>query len=732
MEDWLHDGCKTGAKLKKGRPMKVVSKKGNAKVSKKLREERNRKLYPLRRRSNKSKDEALSCHVMLSRLEGNDFEPDSELHEKEPNAISKRRRRKKRNKLNQKLVNTNESVQIPSKTKYEASTNTVLAQEPRKRRLASLNAEAVNSLLLEKTDVPLSSKLPKKQHHETTPVFNETDDAKICSLSQTAAQAHKTEKCQNHKKARKRKSEEKDSNDLNLYTPTPKRLAGLNAAALMKLTSSTTGSKQRVKTDSKSIGSAGKQTACCKSHVQQPKKQGLKKALPQGGGAARKIKGNESKLKWDGPADCHCLAKSGYHSHGMMGYPIKVVKEEQVETELGACYCCPPEGSVEYCHRLALYLSQKACSETDKHPVTSVKHECLVAASSLAHPALTLSAHPCLCADPCYSSYYVHFANHGPRSVCLSSQPLPCAHSSMCPSRVPASKLLPTSVSHASGISHPAFCSSVRSSCCSEGCRVGGYTFSTMQPVTSRACSYATGCTNCNHQIKTEGYSSPQVDQSSSLLVPPALPLSRCPLPRLSRSSTVLPRLLNTLADNRQTEVKLRGPKECPQKTKPPNGSIGAGPTKLSQKQPVPSPVSAKHQKKLHRHRTTNGWRPFGEPVEKEVFIAGEDMTALRQCYEGVMRDGEVIRIRDTVLLRSGPRKKSLPYVAKISALWDDPKTGELMMSLFWYYRPEHTQGGRDPSMHCENEIFASRHQDENSVACIEDRCYVLPLAQYC
>lgn len=28
--------------------------------------------------------------------------------------------------------------------------------------------------------------------------------------------------------------------------------------------------------------------------------------------------------------------------------------------------------------------------------------------------------------------------------------------------------------------------------------------------------------------------------------------------------------------------------------------------------------------------------------------------------------------------------------------------SGELMMSLFWYYRPEHTQGGRDPSMHCE------------------------------
>lgn len=110
----------------------------------------------------------------------------------------------------------------------------------------------------------------------------------------------------------------------------------------------------------------------------------------------------------------------------------------------------------------------------------------------------------------------------------------------------------------------------------------------------------------------------------------------------------------------------------------------------------------------------------------------GEEAMVSRRCYEGVQRDGELIRVRDTVLLKSGPRKKTLPYVAKISALWEEPETGELMMSLFWYYRPEHTQGGRNPSVHCENEIFASRHQDVNSVACIEDKCYVLTLAQYC
>lgn len=56
----------------------------------------------------------------------------------------------------------------------------------------------------------------------------------------------------------------------------------------------------------------------------------------------------------------------------------------------------------------------------------------------------------------------------------------------------------------------------------------------------------------------------------------------------------------------------------------------------------------------------------------------GDDETVLRQCYEGVERDGEVIRVRDTVLLRSGPRKKSLPYVAKISCLWMEPRSGDI------------------------------------------------------
>lgn len=53
------------------------------------------------------------------------------------------------------------------------------------------------------------------------------------------------------------------------------------------------------------------------------------------------------------------------------------------------------------------------------------------------------------------------------------------------------------------------------------------------------------------------------------------------------------------------------------------------------------------------------------------------------------------------------------------------------MVSLLWYYRPEHTDHGRRPG-DMEDEIFASKHKDINSVACIEDKCYVLTFNEYC
>ncbi|XP_063828731.1 bromo adjacent homology domain-containing 1 protein-like [Ostrinia nubilalis] len=54
-----------------------------------------------------------------------------------------------------------------------------------------------------------------------------------------------------------------------------------------------------------------------------------------------------------------------------------------------------------------------------------------------------------------------------------------------------------------------------------------------------------------------------------------------------------------------------------------------------------------------------------------------------------------------------------------------------MMVSLVWYYRPEHTEHGRQ-AVDAPDEVFASRHRDANSVACIEDKCYVLTFNEYC
>ena len=58
-------------------------------------------------------------------------------------------------------------------------------------------------------------------------------------------------------------------------------------------------------------------------------------------------------------------------------------------------------------------------------------------------------------------------------------------------------------------------------------------------------------------------------------------------------------------------------------------------------------------------------------------------------------------------------------------------KTAEMMMSLLWFYRPEHTDIGRQPD-DCRDEVFASKHRDFTSVACIEDKCFVMTFNEYC
>ncbi|KAM9778830.1 bromo adjacent homology domain-containing 1 protein isoform 1-T1 [Syngnathus typhle] len=680
----------------------VIRREKNDKVMKNKRAKAqdkkwDRKLYPLRGRLG----EGMRCRVLLTRLE-----------ESISKKAEERSLKSKKGRLGE--------AKLASKVKSSAHVS-----QPRKRRLASLNAEAVNTLLLERaTDLQPAAKVAKKHQEERINRGAADEGAPPKASRGTVSRLSSSHKFdQIPKKVKTARTTKVDGNRALsleiLDVPTPRRLAGLNAAALLKLTSSSAASKQRVRTASTTTTMSNCKTPSQIQTLKQPPKvkhkersQKLKevpvKASPMHCccAACKEKAGFEPKVEWE--SSTHALPKPGYQSRSMLGYSLKNVKEEQLETELSPCYCCPPEGSMEYCHRLAFFLGHPESGDRGAMGSggTLVKRECLVTTPSLthSHPALALSPHPCVC-------YYVHIAPHTATSGTLTPRPLNFAPPALCSNRTMGSKPLPgPRVTHTPGLPHPTCCNSVTSPCYDDAYGMSGYACRAMSPVTSRGCSFDAGCTGCSHSIKTETYSSPQGDHNPSILVPPSLPLSNCPLSSVPTSTqTANPHL-------------------------PPRARLKASanrPSGASDKDQNAEPRSPQ-QKRIGRRRATNGWWPVGDPTEKEVFIAGEDEMALRQCYEGVERDGEVIRIRDTVLLRSGPRKKSLPYVAKISALWEDPKSGELMMSLFWYYRPEHTQGGRDPSTHCENEIFASRHQDENSVACIEDRCYVLPLAQYC
>ncbi|EGW09320.1 Bromo adjacent-likey domain-containing 1 protein [Cricetulus griseus] len=299
----------------------------------------------------------------------------------------------------------------------------------------------------------------------------------------------------------------------------------------------------------------------------------------------------------------------------------------------------------------------------------------------------------------------------------------------------------PSSVPSGIPFQHPPWSSSRY--CSSEDTEVNGYSICGVLPLPLT--HIGTTCGGCPYKMPfpAEGCRSlgqlefplPEAGHPAS----PAHPLLGCPVPSVPPAAEPIPHL-QTPTSEPQTVARA-----CPQSAKPPSGSKSGLRTGSSCRYTVRSKAARRpsHPKqprvqcprpRRRRRRRTNGWVPVGAACEKAVYVLDEPEPAIRKSYQAVERHGETIRVRDTVLLKSGPRKTSTPYVAKISALWENPESGELMMSLLWYYRPEHLQGGRSPSMHepLQNEVFASRHQDQNSVACIEEKCYVLTFAEYC
>ncbi|GLH17015.1 Bromo domain protein, partial [Gryllus bimaculatus] len=68
----------------------------------------------------------------------------------------------------------------------------------------------------------------------------------------------------------------------------------------------------------------------------------------------------------------------------------------------------------------------------------------------------------------------------------------------------------------------------------------------------------------------------------------------------------------------------------------------------------------------------------MGVPFEIKVFLRSEEPAVVRKCYPAMRHaEGDVIARHDCVLLKSGPRRTDLPFVAKVAALWENPDDGE-------------------------------------------------------
>lgn len=505
--------------------------KKHRQVGQKRDDKRDRKLYPLRGRMGVSDGDGLSCHVLLTRLEESVREK-AGSEGKEPRRHlsfkSKPQKGKNREKKQERwLPKTKSKSSIPGHAGFG------LVLQPRKRRLASLNAEAVNSLLLERATDPLPAAKQARRQADliTGRISADTDPSRSgVSAGPKASQGgvknapHKVEPCQSSKQVKKAspaQEERKGASLESLDAPAPRRLAGLNAAALLRLTSSSAASKQRGKPaptatvtsdcNASAAASIPKQPSRAKQKSHSHKQKGRKAPCAHSGCTACKKKADfEPKMEWDTSNCAHRLSKPGYQSR-MLAYPLAPVKEEQLETDLSPYYCCPTDGSVEYCHRLAFFLGQQPYRESDDQAMPPVKRECLVSTPSLTHShphtALTLSPHPCLCtADHCFSSYYVHIAHPthaGTTSASLASRSLSFAPSGLCPTRITGSKLLGPQMSHASQLAHPACCNSVTSPCYGDSCGISGYAYRALPPVASRGCSFSAACTGCAPSIKT-------------------------------------------------------------------------------------------------------------------------------------------------------------------------------------------------------------------------------------
>ena len=142
----------------------------------------------------------------------------------------------------------------------------------------------------------------------------------------------------------------------------------------------------------------------------------------------------------------------------------------------------------------------------------------------------------------------------------------------------------------------------------------------------------------------------------------------------------------------------------------------------------------------LHKHETiiishvnkirvkTNGWIFQGDFVDCCSFVNKDSTMVTRLYFAEMERNGIVVRVGDSVSLQTAVNDEN-PFVGKIISMWQD-NIGEMMVTMSWFYGASDLENIRKP--HYMSELYLSKHTDDNSVACIQEKVHVLSYNDFC
>ncbi|NWH62180.1 BAHD1 protein, partial [Geococcyx californianus] len=502
--------------------------------------------------------------------------------------------------------------------------------EPRKRRLASLNAEAVNNLLFERDDGSLSGRRCRRDSVKadgdcTAKSLHCKAGDNWPALEKPAVKAGKgknrhepSQKCNNcdHSLDEVFDDGTKREDGAISYHPTPKRLASLNAVAFLKLTHE---KDQPLKQRSKSDGESKPENHCSKSTLKWAKASRKNCVKAKKETASLKTEGQRS---WRGLP----LGKGEQQDSSRLYGPAEPVPYESLSGSFAST-----EG---FYHRLPLLMGGQASMKPEygrpgeKSPTPKQEfHQPSFPVQQF--PPLPVPGNHTDCGCLYESSdltplngFYLYYGQSGysgysPCSVYPKDE---LAQAATCEGLL----VSPGSLPSGAPFQPLHWCNSPY--CCGEGTAMNSYSVCGVVHVPEgRISSVHAGRNGYPYKMPFAAEGCKSLDQLN-LTIPvaghpasPAHPLSGCPVPSVPPAAEPVPHLQTPNSDP-QTMAR-----ECPQSSKPPSGSKSGlrnttGCLHASDSKAVGGHSHPKQQR-ISRRRATNGWIPVGTACEKAVYV---------------------------------------------------------------------------------------------------------------